>query len=325
MIPPVVVLLPGPDVRVLGVSARARNERVAARAGALVLSVEEIADHGERPVILVPPDRLLDLATFPPSSPDTLLDVSTPASRLRSAWFILRRTAKPTDGWVSRHWNRPISRVVSLLLLSLGLKPSHASAITLLVGIGAAWIAAHPGDTALVATAILFQAASVLDGSDGEMARATLTESEAGARLDAVVDQVTYVACFVGVAVGWIREGHGLKALAWTSSISLALILTLVRGTRFVSRYAPDASFVFIDRSLKRAARDTRRAGLRLAPRLFTLMRRDLFAIIFVGVALIGQRALIPGLVGAAVVVANLTFSLYRRELAAAAVAERAS
>ena len=116
-----------------------------------------------------------------------------------------------------------------------------------------------------------------------------------------------------------------MEALVWTSSVSVALILTLARGGRFVSRYAPNASFVFIDRSVKRAARDARRPGLRLAPGLFTLMRRDLFAVIFVGVALTGQRALIPALVGAGVLVANLTFSLYRRELAAAALSERAS
>lgn len=325
MIPPLVVLLPGPDVRVLGVSARARNERVAARAGARLVSHDQLAACGDRPVILVPADRLIDLSAFPPSSPDALFDVSTPAARLRTAWSILRRTAKPTDGWVSRHWNRPVSRVVSFLLLSLGLRPSHASAITLIVGIGAAVIAAQPGYCALVATGMLFQVASVLDGVDGEMARATLTESDAGARLDAIVDQITYVACFIGATIGWVREGRGVDALIWTAAVGAALVLTLLRAGRFVSRYAPNASFVFIDRSVQRAARVSRRAGLRLTPGLFTLMRRDLFAIIFLAVSLTGLRVLIPVLVCAGVVIANLTFSIYRRELGEAALAERAS
>lgn len=323
MIPPVVVLLPGPDVRVLGMSARTRNERVAARAGARLVSRDQLAEYGGRPAVLVPADRLLDLAAFPPSSPDALLDVSTRSARRRAARAILRRTAKPTDGWVSRHWNRPISRVVSLLLLSLGLRASHASAITLIAGLGAALAAAQPGYVPLVATGLLFQLASVLDGVDGEMARATLTESEAGARLDAIVDRITYVACFIGATIGWVREGHGADALVWTAAVGIALVLTLARGGRFVSRYAPDASFVFIDRSVRRAARKSRRMGLRLAPGLFTLMRRDLFAIVFLAISLTGLRVLIPALVAAGVIAANLTFSIYRRELAEAAVAER--
>ena len=102
-------------------------------------------------------------------------------------------------------------------------------------------------------------------------------------------------------------------------------MLTLLRAGRFVSRYAPNASFVFIDRTVRRAARDSGRTGLRLTPGFFTLMRRDLFSVIFLAVSLTGLRVLIPVLVCAGVVVANLTFSIYRRELVEAALAERAS
>ena len=42
---------------------------------------------------------------------------------------------------MSRHLNRPISRLVSFGLLSMGLKASHASVLTLFVGIIAALIA----------------------------------------------------------------------------------------------------------------------------------------------------------------------------------------
>jgi CDP-L-myo-inositol myo-inositolphosphotransferase len=224
---------------------------------------------------------------------------------------------------VSRHWNRPISRIVSLLLLSLRLQASHASLLTLLVGVGAAAIGVQPGYAAFLVTGILFQLASVLDGVDGEMARATLSESDAGARLDAMVDQITYVACFVGVTIGWVREGRAADAIVWTTAVVVALALTLMRAGRFVSRYAPDASFVFIDRSVRRAARDSTRAGLRVVPGLFTLMRRDLFALVFLAVSLTGLRVLVPALVAVGVIVANLTFSIYRRELAEAAVGER--
>jgi phosphatidylglycerophosphate synthase len=323
--PALVVLLPGPDVRVLGMSARIRNERVASRAGAIVVSPGALAEHGDQAAVRVPSDRLIDLGRFPLASPAALLDVSTAASRRRAAWHILQRTRKATDGWVSRHCNRPISRVVSFALLSLGMSASHASALTLLVGLLTAAMAAQPGYAAFVSAGVLFQLASVLDGVDGEMARATLTESESGARLDAIVDQVTYVTCLVGVTVGWVRDGGGAGAIVWTAVVALALVASLLRGGRFVSRYAPNASFVFIDRSVRRAARDSGRVGLRLAAGAFALLRRDIFAVIFLLVSLTGRRAIVPALVACGVVLANVTLTWYRRELAEAALAERRS
>jgi hypothetical protein len=48
---------------------------------------------------------------------------------------------------------------------------------------------------------------------------------------------------------------------------------------------------------VRRAARDTGRATLRLAALLFTLLRRDLFAVLFLAVSLTGQRAAVPVLI----------------------------
>src|SRR5262245_57953241 len=120
--------------------------------------------------------------------------LSTASFRRQATWTVLLATSKPTDGWVARHCNRPISRLVSYVMLGLGLSANHASALTLAVGFLAAAIAAQPGHLPFVIMGILFQLASVLDGVDGEIARATLTESETGARIDTIVDQVTYVA-----------------------------------------------------------------------------------------------------------------------------------
>ena len=384
--PPLVVLSPGPDVRLVGVSVRARNLRVAARAGVEVADAAELAAHGDRLALLIPPGVAIEPPLFPlPACPSpacaspvslvapgigdskpaaavlfgrasalaalaeltppaagsaraaaaalphcataagALLDVSTASARRRAAWHILQRTGKPTDGWVSRHLNRPISRLFSFVMLSIGLRAVHGSALTLAVGLGAAAAALRPGHLAMVLTGLLFQAASIADGVDGEMARATLTESKRGARIDTIVDQLTYVACFVGLTIGWVREGGGTEAATWAFVIAAALVLSLLRGGRFVSKYAPDASFVFIDRAVGRAARESGRASLRFLSRAFMLLRRDVFCLVFMAVAITGRRALVPALVGFGVLIANLTFTIYRRELAAAALAETRS
>jgi len=282
--------------------------------------------------VLVGPARLvaalparLDLLPALPSralGPGTLLNIGTAADRRQATREALLATRKATDGWVSRTVNRPISRACSRVALAAGLSATGASLLTLLLGLGCAWVAAQPGYLAFVGTGVLFQLASVLDGVDGEIARATFTESERGARVDTVVDQLTYVTSFAGMTIGWVREGSGTTALWYTLAIGVALLLTLLRAGRFVAAHASNASFVIIDRSVRRAARDTGRVTLRLAALLFTLLRRDLFAVLFLGVSLTGQRAAVPVLILAGTLVANLTFSLHGREMADAARAE---
>jgi len=250
--------------------------------------------------------------------------IDTSANRRRATRAVLRATGKPSDGWVSQRFNRPVSRAFSRAALIFGMSATTASMLTLLVGLICAWTASQPGYLALVATGLLFQLASVLDGVDGEIARATLTESAFGARVDTIVDQVTYVTCFAGAMIGWAREAGGTVPIAVAVITGVALVLSLLRAGRFVAAHATNASFVFVDRAVRRAAVDTGRVPLRLAAASFTLLRRDLFAVIFLVASLTGLRALMPALILAGVVIANLTFSFFSRELVAAAGTERA-
>ncbi len=281
------------------------------------------------PARLVAPlaSRIDALSTLPRRAlgPGTVLKIGTAADRRQATHDALRATQKATDGWVSRHCNRPISRACSRVALAAGLSATGASLVTLMLGLVCAWVAAQPGYLAFVGTGVLFQLASVLDGMDGEIARATFTESERGARVDTIVDQLTYLTSFAGLTIGWVREGSGTTVLWLTVAIGATLVLTLLRAGRFVAAHAANASFVIIDRSVRRAARDTGLVTLRAAALLFTLLRRDVFAVLFLAVSLTGQRAAVPVLILVGILVANLTFSLHGRELADAARAEAAS
>jgi CDP-L-myo-inositol myo-inositolphosphotransferase len=259
---------------------------------------------------------------------DAILNVSTRAARRRALWNVLQRTGKTTDGFVARHLNRPLSRLVSFLLLSLGLRASHASALALVVGAAAAFTGAFPGYWPLVGCGVLFHLASVLDGVDGELARATLTESDAGARLDILVDNLTHFGCLAAVTLGWMREG-GEYAVVLTGLVIIAALWTVRRGNAFASRHAPHAPkgrrFAFIHRSIDLAARESGDAVLRLAAPGFHVLNRDLFALLFLAVSLTGRRALIPVLVACGLLFANFVLSRYRQELSAAAAVEALS
>jgi CDP-L-myo-inositol myo-inositolphosphotransferase len=219
--------------------------------------------------------------------------------------------------------NRRISRPISFALLTLGLGPNQASVVTLMAGVSAGLVAIQPGAGPFLASASLFQLASILDGVDGEMARASARESPSGARLDATIDQINYAACFSGVAVGWIREGGGIAAWSWLAALVLLVLLAIVRARRFLTLHARDGRVETLKRAVVEAARRSGRPGLSLLARGFGLLQTDVFAAIFFGFGCLGQRWLIPAYLTVVFSTAHFALSWYGRELADAARADR--
>jgi CDP-L-myo-inositol myo-inositolphosphotransferase len=138
-------------------------------------------------------------------------DVDTPDD-VRSALRLLRRSlAKPTDGPVSRFVNRPLSTRLSLALAALRPDPDAVSLVSFLVAVGGALaLATRRG----VLAALLIQAASILDGTDGELARLQLRASPAGALLDGFLDRVGDAAIVAGLAVWGLAVGDEPKLVA---------------------------------------------------------------------------------------------------------------
>jgi len=143
---------------------------------------------------------------------------------------ILRRTGKASDGVVSRWLNRPISQRLSALFLLLpGMRPIHATIGTALIAVAMFAALLWGGHWGLIAGALLFHGASVLDGVDGEIARATFRSSRQGAALDSAIDMATNIAAMLGLAINLAQAGKGEAlplvgwALAWFL-LGLALI-----------------------------------------------------------------------------------------------------
>ena len=73
-----------------------------------------------------------------------------------------------------------------------------------------------------IAAALLVALASVLDGSDGEVARLTYRSSPYGAFLDAVLDRAADGILFTGAAIYLATDAH-LGALLGGAQVPLAL------------------------------------------------------------------------------------------------------
>ncbi|HEV2818660.1 MAG TPA: CDP-alcohol phosphatidyltransferase family protein [Allosphingosinicella sp.] len=174
------------DARIAGVAAAARAVKARADEGALAIALR-IGD-GAPPA----PATIADIERLRGQAEVTIERGDGPALPLPSAWEIVRATGKPGDGLVSRWLNRPISQRLTLVMLAVpGARPIHVTIANAALALVMFAVTLGGGEAGLVLGGILFQTASVLDGVDGEMARATFRASKRGATLDSAVDIAT--------------------------------------------------------------------------------------------------------------------------------------
>ena len=229
------------DRRVAGVSAAARMVHGLAQAGAgeTWLTIGDCAP--------LAPATLQDIARLrgmtdvrivaPGAAPADLEEVPAPAM---DAMTILRATAKPGDGVVSRYLNRPISQRISWIALGIpGARPIHATIASAIFALILFWGMLAGGKTGLILGAILFQAASVIDGVDGEMARATFRATDFGKTFDSAVDMGTNFLFLLGLTIHLGR--HGSHVVLWAGLWSLAIMVVggILVGARSRAGGAP--------------------------------------------------------------------------------------
>jgi phosphatidylglycerophosphate synthase/choline kinase len=148
-----------------------------------------------------------------PVAEDQWQRVNTPedceaAERKLDRWLV-----KPTDGFYAR-LNRRISIPISRQLIKFPITPNMVSIFTLGVGIVSAGFFAYGGYWSTLLGAFLCLFASILDGSDGEVARLKLQESDFGCWLETICDYAFYLFLLVGMTIGlWRGSGSRLYLL----------------------------------------------------------------------------------------------------------------
>lgn len=184
---------------------------------------------------------------------------------------IVAATGKPGDGIVSRLINRPISQAISRQLLRWpGIRPIHATWVTALLAVAMAICLLADGEAGLIAGTLLFQAASIFDGVDGEIARATFRTSRRGAMLDSLVDAAANIGFIGGVTINlWIA---GSREVAMAGAAGLAM---MAFGLFLIGRRAAKGAGPFSFNGVKDRVCA---GGSRLGQWLTWLTMRDFYA-----------------------------------------------
>jgi 1L-myo-inositol 1-phosphate cytidylyltransferase / CDP-L-myo-inositol myo-inositolphosphotransferase len=162
------------------------------------------------------------------------IDVDTPRDRRLAATRLYQSLRKPSDGFVARWLNRPLSlRVLTPALLRVwpSVTPNRVSLLAFGAGAAAGLLFAIGQP---VAGALAVHLSSLLDGSDGEVARLKALASRFGTYLDAVLDRLADGLMLLGVLV-YLLDSAALGALIGNqqptvvvASVGAALVGTLM-------------------------------------------------------------------------------------------------
>ncbi|MDQ7038892.1 MAG: bifunctional L-myo-inositol-1-phosphate cytidylyltransferase/CDP-L-myo-inositol myo-inositolphosphotransferase [Aquificota bacterium] len=161
-------------------------------------------------------------------------DVDTREDLERARKELVRASVKGVgDGVVSRLINRKVSLWISERVVDR-ITPMQATWATFITGLVSALIALFSPQMG----GLIYQVSSMLDGVDGEIARASLRTTRFGGWIDSILDRVVDFAFLSALAL-WLGPGAGF--LPW---IFLALFGTLMVSyttERFRGSYCEDA------------------------------------------------------------------------------------
>ena len=118
--------------------------------------------------------------------------------------------SKPQDGFVSRFLNRPISRRITRFLLKVPIHPNGWTISIFVLPLIAGAFLVRGDYASVVIGAAIFQAFSILDGCDGEIARAKNLESKFGERLDNFCDFLASLLYVLALGLGLHHPAEGI-------------------------------------------------------------------------------------------------------------------
>jgi len=164
------------------------------------------------------------------------IDVDEPADLKRASALLYANLAKPHDGFIARTINRKLStRVLTPLLLmaSKRITANQVSVISFAVSLIASSMFFI---NSAVIGGLLIQLASVLDGSDGEIARLKRTQSSFGNFFDAVLDRYSDSFILFGMFYySWTAGGNSALLGAALTPVVLGTGMLALIGNTMVS------------------------------------------------------------------------------------------
>jgi 1L-myo-inositol 1-phosphate cytidylyltransferase / CDP-L-myo-inositol myo-inositolphosphotransferase len=193
--------------------------------------------------------------------------------------------SKPQDGFISRYLNRPLSHRVTRFLLKFPIHPNACTISIFVLPLIACVFLVRGNYVSVVIGAAIFQLFSILDGCDGEIARARNLESKFGERLDYFCDFIASLLYVLALGLGLHHSSEGILCAGLITANELLLRAgknntAAVVSTLHESFYARHHGMIGHSGLLH--------LGEEFVWWLFQLTKRDMALVVFLMLALLG-------------------------------------
>lgn len=245
-------------------------------------------------------------------------DVDTPHSLKQAHKMLFQSVRKETDGFISRHFNRNVSGLITRLLIRTPFTANQITWSALVVGLLSGFLISRGTYWGVALGGILFKFASIYDGCDGEISKLKLSSSKFGEWLDTICDNITYLAFVIGVVVGVYRQGYEHIVPIGILTV-FGVGMTLGTMYLYLAKFTNSGSLVTVQKDLARDMETQEQSFfIRMVGKIKFMMKRDFFALFFMVLCLFNKLDWILML---AAVGSNLTWIVLmtmKRELAPA-------
>jgi CDP-L-myo-inositol myo-inositolphosphotransferase len=215
--------------------------------------------------------------------------------------MIFRWCTKETDGIVSRYLNRPISNWISRRLSHGDIRPMQ---LTMLTGLCAAvMFTALVGGTPMwiALGCFLYHVTSVIDGLDGEIARAKYMSTPRGAALDTAIDMATNLLFILGISIG--NQDVYDPIYGWIGGYIAIIAGVAITAMAAALHFGPGGgSFDVLQMTIRRRLRHSPPLA-KLFGVINAAFKRDLFALLFALLGVSGHPTVISWLLAGGVTV----------------------
>jgi 1L-myo-inositol 1-phosphate cytidylyltransferase / CDP-L-myo-inositol myo-inositolphosphotransferase len=213
-------------------------------------------------------------------------DVDTKPCLKHAEKVLMNACRKPTDGIISRNFNRHVSIFISSFLIKTPITANQVTALVLLLGLFTGYMASLGGYVNFLVAGILFKLTSILDGVDGELAKLRFTASKFGQWFDTIGDNLTYIAFVVGTAVGLYRVGYEYVDYIAPSAI-VGIVMLLICMFYYIIKFTDSGSLLAVQDDFTGQKDQAWWSGLIV--KLHFLIKRDFFSVIFLAFAIAGK------------------------------------
>ena len=109
--------------------------------------------------------------------------------------------SKDTEEWLDMHFTRPVGLVMALAGKRLGIHPTAITAVSIVLGVAAAWMFAHTDTWHNLAGIALLMTANFCDSADGQLARLADKKTLVGRVLDGFAGDIWFFCIYLAICL----------------------------------------------------------------------------------------------------------------------------